>query len=365
MTNSDIAHLRLHNQRIAGTKFATPAEVVKWLGAVQGQDYPGVLWAVGLRVHNGTETSVEQALTDRSIVRTWPLRGTLHIVAAADVRWMLDLLAPRVVVSHARRLEQRFGLDEAALARCRDLLVAALQGGKQLSRDAIYRVLEAAHVVTANQRGIHILWHLAQQGLLCFGARQGKQHTFVLLDEWIPHATTVAREEALAELARRYFTSHGPAALADFAWWSGLTTADARAGLEMAKPHLAPEVFDGKTYWLSPSLSAAKDASPTAYLLPVYDEYLVAYRDRSAVLDPSYAKLAHAGNGIFRPAIVVDGQMVGTWNRTQVKRGLVLTPYPFVALSDADRQAFSLAADRYGAFRGLPVAPATERSISS
>ena len=355
MTNSDIAHLRLHNQHIAGTGFVTPRDVVHWLGAVQGQDYLGVLWAVGLRMQNGTEAAVEQAFAERSIVRTWPMRGTLHLVAAADVRWMLDLLAPRVIASHARRLQQRFGLDDAALGRCRDLFVAALQGGKQLSREAMYQVLEAEHIATGNQRGLHILWHLAQQGLLCFGARAGKQQTFVLLDEWIPQAKTMPREEALAELARRYFTSHGPATLPDFAWWSGLTTADARAGLAMARPHLAAEVFDGQTCWLSPSLPAAKDASPTAYLLPVYDEYMVAYKDRSAVLEPAHAKLAHAGNGIFSPAIVVDGQMVGTWNRTQKKRALVLTPYPFVPLSDAERHAYTLAAERYGAFRGVPV----------
>lgn len=361
MTSSMIAHLRLHNQRIAGTGFATPAEAVRWLGAVQGQDYPGVLWALGLRTQDATEKTIEQALADRTIVRTWPLRGTIHVVAAEDVHWMLGLLAPRVLASHVRRLEQRFGLDETALARCRDLLVAALQGGKQLSRDAVYRVLEAAHVATANQRGIHILWHLALQGLLCFGARQGKQHSFVLLDEWIPRVTEVPREQALAELARRYFTGHGPATVADFAWWSGLTTTNARAGLELARPHLASEVFDGQTYWLSPSLVAASEASPKAYLLPVYDEFMVAYRDRSAALDPSYAKLAHTGNGIFRPVIVIDGQIAGTWNRTQSKRGLVLKPYPFAALSDAGRHAFSLAADRYGLFRGLPVVTAEAR----
>jgi hypothetical protein len=236
-----IAHRRLYNHRIAGARCDKPDDVVRWMGLIQAQDYLGALWAVGLRTRGATEAGIEQALVDRSIVRTWPARGTLHFVAAEDVRWILELLAPRLIARTSGRYRQ-LALDEATFARSREVLIRALEGGKRLSRDAMYQVLESAHISTAGQRGIHILGRLAQEGLLCFGARDGKQQTFMLLAEWVPAAKSKTRDEALAELARRYFTSHGPATLQDFVWWSGLTTLDAKAGLEMAKQHLVQEV---------------------------------------------------------------------------------------------------------------------------
>jgi len=351
MTRSDIARLRLHNQRIAYATAEKPGDVVAWLGAVQAQDYLGALWAVGLRMRNAVEADVEQALADRKIIRTWPMRGTLHFVAAADIRWMLELLTPRVAANIRQYLLREFDLDEGAFARSKDLFARALQGGKQLTRNAMYDVLEAGGV-SASQRGRHILTLLAQDGFICFGAREGKQQTFVLLDEWAPKARRMARDESLAEIAKRYFTGHGPATLQDFAWWSGLTTADATAGLEMTKRLLAQETINGQTYWLASSTPATKDPSPTAYMLPAYDEYTVAYKDRSAVLDPTYAKQANSGNGIFYPTIVVDGQVVGTWKRTLKKDSLVVTPSPFANLKRAETRAIAEAANRYGKFLG-------------
>jgi hypothetical protein len=196
---------------------------------------------------------------------------------------------------------------------------------------------------------------LAQDGFICFGAREGKQQTFVLLDEWAPKARRMARDESLAEIAKRYFTGHGPATLQDFAWWSGLTTADATAGLEMAKRLLAQETINGQTYWLASSTPAIKDSSPTVYLLPAYDEYTVAYKDRSAVLDTIYPKQANSGNGIFYPTIVVDGRVVGTWKRTLKKDSLAISLNPFAKLKRAETQAIAEAAGRYGKFLGASV----------
>jgi len=355
MTPLNVARHRLTNQHIASTTFEKPSDVVRWLGAVQAQDYLGSLWAIGLRMQNATEEAIEQALAHRTIIRTWPMRGTLHFVAAADVRWMLELMTPRVVAGHTRRLQQQFDLDDAVLARSREVFVRALQGGKQLARNAMYQALEAAHISAAGQRGLHILWRLAQEGLLCFGAREGKQQTFVLLDEWAPNAKRLERDEALAELAQRYFTSHGPATVQDFMWWSGLVATEALAGLEMVKPHLVQEVIDGQTHWLSSLRPTATDASPTAYLLPAYDEYTVAYKDRSAVLNPVYAKRADSGYGISSPTIVIDGQVVGTWKRTLKKGSVVITPSPFTVLKKAEKHAFTLAARQYGAFLKLPA----------
>jgi hypothetical protein len=355
MTISDIPHLRLYNQYVSLPTFDAPADVVAWLGAVQAQDYAGALWAVGLRTRGADEKGVEKAVADKTIVRTWPMRGTLHFVAAADVRWMIELLTPRVIAAAAYR--RRFHeLDEPVFAHSRALFGRALAGGKQLRRDACYKLLEAAKISTAGGRGLHILSRLALDGLLCFGAREGKQPTFALLDEWAPAPRRLSRDESLAELARRYFTSHGPVTVPDFVWWSGLTSADARAGLEMAKAHLVREVIDGQTYWLAPSTATAKAPSPTGYLLPPYDEYTVAYKDRSAVLDPLYAGRVNTGNGVFGPIIVVDGQVVGIWKRAVKKGAVAISLHPFTKLNRAETRAVAKAADRYGEFLGVAVA---------
>ena len=353
-TTLDVASLRLSNQSVVGARFDRPSDVVAWMGMVQAQDYLGALWAIGLRMQSATEADIEQALINRSIVRTWPARGTLHFVAGADVRWMLELLTPRVIARSAGRFRQ-LGLDEVTFARSRELVNLALQGGKQLSRNALYQVLESAHISTAGQRGIHILSRLAQEGLICIGARDGTQQTFTLLAEWVPEAKTMTRDQALAELANRYFTSHGPATLQDFVWWSGLTTSDAQAGIEMAKPKIVQETIEGQVYWLSGSTSATRDASPSVRLLPAFDEYLVGYKDRSAVLDPQYVKRVNAGGGMLSPAIVIDGQIVGTWKRALKRRAVVITPGWFTEPKKAYEHAFTAATLQYGAFLNLPV----------
>jgi hypothetical protein len=350
MTSLDISRYRLYYQHIARAEFEHPGDVVAWFGAVQAQDYLGSLWAVGLRMRKAVEADIEQAIANKTIIRTWPMRGTLHFVAAADVRWMLELLTPRIVSGSGRRLQQQAGLDETIFARSKKLFADALQGGKQLTRNAMYELLERANISTADQRGLHILSRLAQDGFLCFGAREGKQQTFTLLDEWAPGAKSLEHDEALSELARRYFASHGPATLQDFVWWSGLTIADARAALEMVKSQFIRETIEGQTYWLSSSIPSIKDNSTTAYLLPAYDEYAVAYRDRSAVLNPSHSKHANFGYGIFYPTIVVNGQVVGTWKRILRKDTIVITPSLFRKLNQIETRAFAAAAGRYGEF---------------
>jgi hypothetical protein len=353
MTNLTIAHRRLHNQLITHHPFDNPADVVRWLGAIQAQDYPSGLWAIGLRIANATQSTVEQAITDRTIVRTWPMRGTIHFVPAEDVRWLLELLTPRIVKNAASRFRQ-LDLDDATFSRSKDLFINVLQGGKQLSRPAMYQVLESAGISAAGQRGNHILFRLAQERLICFASHQGKQPAFALLDEWVPPGKTLSRYQALAELATRYFTSHGPATLQDFIWWSGLPAAPARAALESVKSQLTQDTIDGQTYWLSPSTpSAPKLTSPTAHLLPPFDEYTVAYRDRSAVIDPAYAQ--QLGFGILGPVIVVDGRVVGTWKRADKKTSVSITTQPFTPLSDAENYALTATVERYSHFRNLPV----------
>jgi Winged helix DNA-binding domain len=304
---------------------------------------------------NATEADVERALAARTIVRTWPMRGTLHFVAAADVRWILELLTPRIVAGSAGRNKQ-LELDDAVFARSRDAFINALQGGRQLSRQAMYAVLEAAQISTAGQRGLHILWRLAQDQLICFGARAGKQQTFALLDEWVPAARSLERDEALAELAERYFTGHGPATLEDFVWWSGLKIADARAGLAMAASRLAQDIVDTRVYWMAQDVPAVRSVSPNAFLLPGFDEFLLGYRDRSAALDPRDAQKVHpGGNGMFSPTIVLYGRVAGTWKRTLKRDAVAIEASPFSPLSKADKQKLATVVESYGNFLDMAV----------
>jgi hypothetical protein len=354
MTSTDITQQRLASQQIAQPALTQPSDVVAWLGAVQAQDYLGALWAVGLRTPGATEQTIEQALAERTIVRTWPMRGTIHFVAAADVRWMLELLAPRIVKrSTSRRAE--LGLDETVIAASAKVIVGALEGGKQLERNALYKLLEQAKIATDSSRGLHILGRLAHDGLVCFGARAGKQPTFALLDEWAPGVKSLPRDEALATLALRYFTSHGPATLQDLMWWSGLTTAEAKAGLAAVAAQLGREVIGGQDYYFAQDARAVSMMPQEVFLLPPFDEYLVAYRDRSAALDPEYnTRVVPGGNGIFNPIIVIGGRVVGTWKRTFKKDTVAMTFSPFTSFSAAHPDALA-AAERYGRFVGKRV----------
>ncbi len=352
---SDVGYYRLQRQGITSARFSTPGEVVAWLGAVQAQDYPGTLWAIGLRTLQATEADVEQAVIDKTIVRTWPMRGTLHFIAAQDIRWMLALMTPRILRGAVTRHAQ-LNLDEAIFARSRELLGQALAGGKVLTRTEMYEVLEQAGITTVGQRGIHIFWRLSQEGLLCFGPFVKKQPTFVLLNEWLPDTRNLQREEALAELAKRYFASHGPATVQDLMWWSGLPATDIRTGLEMVKSELAQVTINNQTYCFSPHIANSEKPEQTVHLLPGFDEFVLGYKDRSAVLSPEKAtKIVPGNNGMFMPTIVSNNQIVGTWKRAVKKGKIIITPEFFEASGQTETEALEIAAERYGRFLGMPA----------
>ena len=359
----NIALTRLANLGIANPTFAKPGAVASWLGALQAQDYSGALWSIGLRMASATEHDIEAAIADHTIVRTWPMRGTLHFVAANDVRWLLALLTPRMIAQAAGRYRQ-LELDEATFARSKELFAKALQGGKQLTREEMQQLLEQANIATAGQRGYHLLVRAAQDGLICFGVPRGKQQTFTLLDEWVPPTPGLARDEALAELTRRYFASHGPATLQDLMRWAGLTMAEAKTGLAGAGKHLRQETIEDRVYWMSRDLPDLNNGIKATYLLPGFDEYLLGYSDRSAVLDPAYAqRICPGGNGVFNPTIVIasgvpeaiDGKVTGTWKRTFKKGAVVIEVAPFRPLTPAENHAVSTAAEQYGEFLSMPV----------
>jgi hypothetical protein len=349
----DIPHLRLHNQHITGQAFEKPGEIVGWLAAIQGQDYAGAKWSVGLRLPGSTEADIEQAIADKSILRTWAMRGTLHFVAAADLRWLVTLIAPRVRAANTRRYKE-LELDDNTLARSTDVIANALQdaGGKPLTRKELFEILEANGISTEGQRGVYMLQRVSLDKLICQGVMQGRDSTFMLP----PEAGTLAHDEAAAELAQRYFASRGPATLNDFTWWSGLAASDARAGLEVIKSGLVEEKIRGQSYWRSPSSSTEKDSPSSTYLLPGFDEYLLGYEDRSDVLDPQHAKKVRSGGGMFSPTIIKDGQVVGTWKRAFKKGAVVVTPTPFRPMTAAERDSLAAAARHYGEFLRMPAA---------
>lgn len=353
MTSLNIPHLRLNHQRIAEPRFTEAEAVVRWMGALQAQDYLQAVWAVGARMQTPALAKVEQAIAEGRIIRTWPMRGTIHFVPPEDAGWMLKLAVDRMIAG-AKRRRQQLELDEHILGRSQEVLGSALQHGQPVSRAEVMKLLEGAGISTKGQRGYHILWHVAQIGAICIGPTQDKEQTFVLSEKWIPHSRTLSREEGLVELARRYFSSHGPARVQDFAWWSGLTLTDARAGLEGTKGKLISAKVNDREYWMSGDTPASY--SRAVYLLAGFDEYLLGYTDRDAVLDPQRAqKVCPGSNGVFFPMIVRDGQVVGTWKRSFKKGSVVITHEAFSPLSEADTQAFETEAKRYGAFHGLPV----------
>ncbi len=355
MTSSDIIRYRLYNQQISHFKFKRPEDVVRWMGAMQAQDFPGALWSVGLRTPNSTLADIQKALADRKIVRTWPMRGTLHFIAPKDIRWMLELCAPRVVASAAGRRAQ-MDIDEKAINRSKELFENALRGNKQLIRAEMIDTLEKGGIKTAGQRGYHLLGHAAQTGLICFGPLQGRQQTFVLIDEWVAKTRKLERDEAIRELLIRYFTSHGPATLYDFAWWTGLKISDIRAGMETVVKDLRQEVVEGKTYWMGKDLPEL-DHTPSAYLLPGFDEYMLGYKDRSDALETLHSdKIVPGSNGMFLSTIVINGTVVGTWKKTIKKSGVAITLNPFVALSKAEKDSLEQAANHYGKFLNIPIA---------
>jgi hypothetical protein len=354
MTSHSIAHRRLHNQHIATARFEKPSDMVEWLGAVQAQDYPAAKWALGLRLQGATDHSIDQAFDDGSILRTHVMRPTWHFVTPVDIRWMLALTASSVHAANSywyRRLE----LDDAIFARSNAVLEKGLRDGKQLTRPELVSLLRQAGIAADDLlRFTYIISRAELDGLVCSGARRGKQYTYALLEERAPQARTLDHDEALAELTRRYFRSHGPATLQDYVWWSGLKVAGARAGIELVAPELLREEIDGETYWQSTPVSPAKDSPQTAYLLPNFDEYIVGYTDRSAVFDGAHIhKLDPRGNILFSHTIVLDGRVAGTWKRTLKKSEVVLEAKLLAPLSDAETQAFTSAVERYGRFMGL------------
>jgi hypothetical protein len=350
MEVTEVGAHRLHRQLVSRQPLDTPAAVAAWFGAIQAQDYLGSLWALGLRTAAATEATVEAALAEGSVLRTHGFRGTWQYVARDDVRWMLQLAGERVIATQARRW-RHLDLDARTLERSGQLIARALGGGKQLTRQELAAVLERRGIDVSVGRLMHILVYVELRGIICSGARRGKQNTYALLDERAPLTRTLTRDEALADLARRYFRSRGPATACDLSWWSGLPLGDVRAAIALAGKTLERVTIDDQEQWLVPD-GVATRARTDVHLLPPFDECLIAYQDRREFLDARHTRRINNGGGILKPALLVVGRIAGTWRRTLGTRTLSVAVQPFRRLTSDEHAALTRAVDRYAAFLG-------------
>src|SRR6218665_471145 len=344
MNFADIALLRLQNQMLLGSKLKTPGEVIAHMGALQAQDYAMSKWGLGIRTKSATEKEVDKALDKGEILRTHVLRPTWHLVSAADIYWMLALSAPRLKASVKSR-HRELGLSEALVKKSIRIFEKAVATGEHVSREVLVKKLQEARIDTTENRAAHLLFCAELDGLLCSGA--GKQ-TYALLEQRVPKKQLLSKEESLAPLAGIYFKSRGPAPLADFTWWSGLSPADARKALELVKDEFEEATIEQQTYWFKAS-PVPKKSRTSLLLLPAFDELIISYKDRTASVQLQHQKKAFSSNGIFWPTLLIHGQVAGLWKRS-VKKELVLIEPDLFDAKQLSKAQLKKAAQPFGHF---------------
>ena len=356
----EVTRLRMVALLLDRRERRAPGDVVEWLGAMQAQDLASGEWSFGVRCDGLTQADVHRATVDRQILRTWPMRGTVHFVPPRDAKWMLEVTGARALRGAAKRREY-LGLTEAIVDRAAQVLHDALRGGGCMTRTECVQLLIDAGVHTASQHGYHLLWYASQIGVTCIGPQQGKEQTFVLLDEWVPDPVRLDRDEALATLALRYFRARGPATRQDFAGWTGLTAADAKRSIELAGDSLATVQVDGTTMLMSPAMLDERTALEDAplLLLPGFDEFLLGYKERSAMLGPGdLERVIPGSNGIFLSTIVSQGRVIGTWKRQLKSRHVDIAASPFAPLTAEQHEDLLRAAADFATYL------ATEAKVS-
>jgi hypothetical protein len=353
-TPTELLTERLHNQQFIGsTKHRHLVDVVSWMVAMQAQDYPAAKWAIGLRAPGCHDADIEQAFNDGKILRTHVLRPTWHFVSPQDIRWLLAVSAPRVHAINSYYYRQA-GLDEKMFNKSCALMQRLLEGGNALTRQELGVHMKRAKIPSEGLMLAYLTIHAELEGVICSGPRRGKQFTYALLDERAPTSRApMPREEALVELVKRYFASHGPATARDFSWWSGFTISDATKAITAAGAILESAKIGDLTYW-SADRPAGRSKSPVAFLLPNYDEYLIAFKDRGALVDGGRtANLVARSGGAFAHHLIVDGRLAGSWSRTISPNSVKIDIAPYKKLTPAQLRAVANAADCYGEFLGL------------
>jgi hypothetical protein len=351
-----MGRLRLASQGLLGAGLGTVPDAVRWMTAMQAQDLSASLWAVGQRVPAARLCDVRGALDRGEIVRSWPMRGTLHLLAPEDLKWILAITSERLIRGMAGR-HRELGIEAADVDAARAAALTLVSGGRPATRAGLFRAFEAAGQPTTGQRGIHLLGALCQRGWLVLGPVEGNQQRVAAFDEWIAESRTLGREEGIAELLLRYLRSHGPATERDFAWWSGIPLTEVRAALAAVQESLVQLDFQGTGYWLSAETAALLDrvvpGGRTVLALPGFDEFLLGYADRSLVLRPEHSgRIVPGGNGVFKKALVAGGEIVGTWSAAGKGRSTAV-PEPFEpanGLRPAAQKSFERQAAKYRRF---------------
>lgn len=349
MTDIEITALRLQQQQISQPQYSSPNELVAYMCAMQAQDFNMGKWAIASRLKDASMAEVERAFNEGKILRTHVMRPTWHFIAAQDYRWMLELTSPQIkTIAKPRAIN--WGFDEQIFHKSFDVIGKALSNNHHLTREQIMTELIKAGINTDEGRSYHMMLWAELEGIVCSGAVAGKEQTYALLDERVPQNANLTKEEALHKLALAYFTSHAPASLADFVWWSSLKTSDARKAVQSIQSQVSQVKINASEYYFPKDLIPTTNIS--AYFLPAYDEFVIAYRDRTHLLKPEWNANAISSNGIFKPVIVLNGQVIGIWKRTLKKDSVTIEAQIFTSISKSELRLLEEAAEKYAHYEG-------------
>ena len=351
MTIADIVNNRLVNQQIVKTKFTKPEQIVKCLAAMQAQDFTMAKWAIGLRLPGLREADIDKTFNEGKLLRTHILRPTWHFAAPADIRWMLKISAPRVHAFNSF-MYRRMGLDTKTLNRCADIIVKSIEGHKYKTRTEIKKKLSRSKLKGDTIWLSYVMMYAELEGIITSGPKIGRQFAYALLDERAPSYIELDYDEAAAELAKRYFTSRGPASIKDFLWWSGLTVKDAKTGIAELPKSFKKTMIDGTEY-ISPKSEFPKNMNKLqrTFLMPDYDEYGISYKDRSALRNPNAsADKIKETTTVYSHWLVVDGLISGTWKRIQKGKLIEAETTLFAQLTTNQKQSIKKAVDKYCRF---------------
>ena len=350
LTRADIVRQRMANLLLTGDERRQPVDVVTWLGAMQAQDLGSGKWSFGVRLPGQTETTIDDAIAEGQVLRTWPMRGTIHFVPPRDARWMLETTGIRML-SGVRARWDYLGLDKETVDRSAAVLDDALKGGTILTRGAAMQVLTEAGIDVSGQRAYHVIWYASQIGVTCLGPQQGKEQTIVRLADWAPDQVQRDASDGMRELALRYVQGHGPVTHQDFARWAGIGATEAKKALTANDGAVRLVDTDEGPMWV-----AANDPPgevPGVVALPGFDEFILGYKDRSLVLPEEHkGRIVPGNNGVFRPTVVVDGNVVATWRRKPKARVDDIDVEAFVPLRPAHRRQIESSFDTYATYLG-------------
>ncbi|MDR0754946.1 MAG: winged helix DNA-binding domain-containing protein [Prevotellaceae bacterium] len=341
--------IRAVSQQLVNPTFDEAKDLVSWMGAIQAQDYNMCKWAIGVRLKSCKISAVETALNKGDILRTHIMRPTWHLVAAEDIRWMLDLCGEKIKTARSAS-DKYLEISEKLYLQTNDKIAKMLEGNNHLTRLEIADNLNRFGIKTDALRMSHFMYRAEAEGIVCSGTDKGRQQSYALIDERVEPAKKINKDEALAKLATRYFKSHSPASLQDFNWWSGLSVADCKYAISLIDKDLIKEKKSKTVLFVHQSSGTKSDFSEYACFLPPFDEYLISYKNRASVIDPQYQLHAFTKNGIFRPIIMYNGKIVGTWNKTLNKNKMEIKTQLFDENLKTDSDLLKKAENKYLSF---------------